>query len=482
MTQHLTRAKRALPRSPRQGGLRGKFLTLWLVLVAALLTVLVVFDAGSTAFADDGEITGLTLARANPGELVISWDAASPTPYDYRVTWAKSDEKFKTWTDPEGNAFPTGNWHTVEGLEEREEYKVRVRARYLNPDGDLHSSGPWSLTARTTVAGQPVSTPTPEPTSTAETRTVNEQVPPRKGTKTPPRYDNLDYSLNELASQYESEDSPTRGIRTPQAGDVEESPAVVVYVDPAGLREVFRFLQTNGARVREPDDGDEYLVANVPVSMLPRLSRQRGVEYVKVDELIRATGGPGATAHGVPPWDTAGYDGTGVKIGVLDLGFQGYSSLIGTGLPQPEAVRCWTTDVNVQHNTLVECETVSGMENHGTAVTEMLYDVAPGATYYLARVGRTADIVEAVEWLNDHEVDVMNFSGATPWDGPGDGTSPYAHSPLNAVDKAVMNGAFFSATAGNEGGDSWYGKLHDADGDNVLEFSSGDECNSVTLE
>ena len=332
------------------------------------------------------------------------------------------------------------------------------------------------------MAGQPVSTPTPEPTSTAETRTVNEQVPPRKGTKTPPRYDNLDYSLNELASQYESEDSPTRGIRTPQAGDVEESPAVVVYVDPAGLREVFRFLQTNGARVREPDDGDEYLVANVPVSMLPRLSRQRGVEYVKVDELIRATGGPGATAHGVPPWDTAGYDGTGVKIGVLDLGFQGYSSLIGTGLPQPEAVRCWITDVNVQHNTLAECETVSGMENHGTAVTEMLYDVAPGATYYLARVGRTADIVEAVEWLNDHEVDVMNFSGATPWDVPGDGTSPYAHSPLNAVDKAVMNGAFFSATAGNEGGDSWYGKLHDADGDNVLEFSSGDECNSVTLE
>ena len=157
MTQHLTRAKRALPRSPRQGGPRGKFLTLWLVLVAALLTVLVVFDAGSTAFADDGEITGLTLASANLGELVISWDAASPTPYDYRVTWAKSDEKFKTWTDPEGNAFPTGNWHTVEGLEEGEEGpgacpvpepgRRSAEQRALEPDREDHGGRPTRLHA-----------------------------------------------------------------------------------------------------------------------------------------------------------------------------------------------------------------------------------------------------------------------------------------------------------------------------------------------
>ena len=55
-----------------------------LVLVAALLLAIpLLFHAGSTAHAADKEISGLTLSSPNPGELVIAWDAASPTPDDY---------------------------------------------------------------------------------------------------------------------------------------------------------------------------------------------------------------------------------------------------------------------------------------------------------------------------------------------------------------------------------------------------------------
>ena len=244
------------------------------------------------------------------------------------------------------------------------------------------------------------------------------------------------------------------------------------------MQDVALFLRNNGARVRSPDVGDDYLVAEVPFSLLPRLSQRPDVEFVKVDELVRQSGGPGATAHGAAPWDTAGYDGTGVKVGVIDVGFKGYSALIGTHLPQPEAVRCWTSELDVQHDNLADCQAVSGTDNHGTAVTEMPFDVAPAATYYLARMLNSSHAEEAVNWLIEQDVDVINMSVSFPWDGPGDGTSPYSNSILKTVD----SGALFSLTAGNQGDSSWFGELEDSDGDNVLEFTTGDECNSVTLE
>ena len=137
--------------------------------------------------------------------------------------------------------------------------------------------------------------------------------------------------------------------------------------------------------------------------------------------------------------------------------------------------------MDVQHDNLADCEAASE-SNHGTAVTEMLFDVAPGATYYLARILNTSHTEDAVDWLIEQGVDVINMSVSFPWDGPGDGTSPYTDTALAIVDTAVHGGAFIAATAGNQGGESWYGELADSDGDNVLEFKEGDECNLVTLE
>ena len=449
-----------------------------LVLVAALLlAVPFLFDAGSTVHAADNEIAGVTLTSPNPGELVITWDAPSRAPDDYRVTWKKSTARWPSYRNDNtvdgGNAFPTGTSHTVSDLKEGTEYSVRVRARYYDGNDNLTESGPWSdPPAELTVSAQLPS---------AQNRSDKEQVPPRKSKKSPPLHDNLSYSLNELIRQNQSQGT-SRGDRLPRdGGAVEETATVVVYVEAAHVQDVALFLRNNGATVRSPDPGDDYLVAEVPHSLLPRLSQRPDVKFVKVDEPVSTSGGPGATAHGAAPWDTAGYDGTGIKVGVIDTGFVGYSALIGTHLPQPEAVRCWTSKMEVQHDNLADCEAASE-SNHGTAVTEMLFDVAPGATYYLARILNSSHAKEAVDWLIEKDVDVINMSVAFAWDGPGDGTSPYSNTVLTTVDTAVHGGAFIAATAGNQGGESWYGELADSDGDNVLEFKEGDECNLVTLE
>ena len=160
MTQHSTRT--ASP--PASNSLRGRLLKRsWpvrLVLVAALLlAVPFLFHAGSTVHAADNEITGVTLTSPNPGELVITWDAPSDTPDDYRVTWKKSDGKWPSYknenTAQGGNAFQAERSHTVTGLEEGTEYSARVRARYHNSEGNVEESGPWSTTLEIAISSTP---------------------------------------------------------------------------------------------------------------------------------------------------------------------------------------------------------------------------------------------------------------------------------------------------------------------------------------
>ena len=115
--------------------------------LAALAAVLVLAGnmglGGSPAHAasvdPDKVISGLTLESGTPGTLEIGWDEPADKPQDYRVIWAKTDEKFSSWRSTTGNAFPTTNSLTVTGLEEGAEYKVRVRARY-----DGSRNGPWT--------------------------------------------------------------------------------------------------------------------------------------------------------------------------------------------------------------------------------------------------------------------------------------------------------------------------------------------------
>ena len=90
----------------------------------------------------------ITLASTEPGVMVASWEAPTETPADYRMAWAKVGEPYLTWTNLSGNAFPTSPSQTVTGLEEGEQYKVKVRARYSSG-----GPGDWSGEFNVTVAG-----------------------------------------------------------------------------------------------------------------------------------------------------------------------------------------------------------------------------------------------------------------------------------------------------------------------------------------
>ena len=94
------------------------------------------------------DIGGITLTSTGPGVIEASWEAPTETPADYRIAWAKVGEPYLTWTDLSGNAFPTSPSQTVTDLEEGEQYKVKVRARYSSG-----GPGDWSGELTVTVAG-----------------------------------------------------------------------------------------------------------------------------------------------------------------------------------------------------------------------------------------------------------------------------------------------------------------------------------------
>ena len=146
-----------------------------------------------------GAITGLTLSSDAPGTLTVSWEATSPTPTDYRVDWAKSDEDYQSWKVDDGHVYlaDTATTVTIADLEHDTEYKIRMRARYYRDEHEGKSwGGPWA-TETITVTGEPAETPTPEPAETptpepAETPTPEpaEKEPVKKEPgQRPPRSD-----------------------------------------------------------------------------------------------------------------------------------------------------------------------------------------------------------------------------------------------------------------------------------------------------
>ena len=140
----------------------------WVFLAALLLATVAIttfYFSSAQAQGADGAIAGLTLTSTTAGTLTVSWDAASPTPTDYRIDWAKSGEDYKSWKVDEGHKYPdpSATTATIADLDHDTEYKIRMRARYYRGEHEGKSwGGPWA-TATITVAGEPAATPTPEP-------------------------------------------------------------------------------------------------------------------------------------------------------------------------------------------------------------------------------------------------------------------------------------------------------------------------------
>jgi len=163
---------------------------------------------------------------------------------------------------------------------------------------------------------------------------------------------------------------------------------------------------------------------------------------------------------GAESWQLEGYTGEGVKIAVLDGGFDGYQYLLGDDLPADLIVESFIAGTAADATGSV----------HGTACAEIVHDIAPSAKLYLVASETETETNQAVSWLIEQGVDIITHSSSWLY-GPKDGTGPGTY----AVRQAVSNGIFWVNSAGNYADTHYRAYFTDYDGDGFHEFGDGDE-------
>ncbi|MFN3346871.1 MAG: S8 family serine peptidase, partial [Candidatus Bipolaricaulaceae bacterium] len=179
--------------------------------------------------------------------------------------------------------------------------------------------------------------------------------------------------------------------------------------------------------------------AVVPLAQLESfLAQVAGKARVRLpfEPVVLAVTSEGASLVGAPAFHAQGIRGAGVKIAVIDVGFAGLSQSQARGdLPYGLVTRDFTG---------------TGMETgltHGTAVAEIVYDVAPAATLYLLKIANEVDLDNAVTHCITEGVHIIVH--ALGWFNTSfyDGTGTIAQ----IVNRAAGAGILWVQAAGNFG-------------------------------
>ncbi|HDS16212.1 MAG TPA: hypothetical protein ENN66_06300 [Proteobacteria bacterium] len=210
--------------------------------------------------------------------------------------------------------------------------------------------------------------------------------------------------------------------------------------------------------------------ALIPLSALNQLAETAAVSFIKTpNPAIPCAGNYQSEALddiNADSWHSAGIEGQGVKVGIIDVGFKGYQALLGSELPD-----------SVIANNFCDGESSVQIDSgspHGTACAEVVHDIAPAATIYLAKIYTDIDLQEAVTWLRDScRVDIISTSLGWYNLTPGDGSGILAELVNNAYNAGIL----WVTAGGNDRQRHWGGLFSDPNENSIHNFSSEQEIN-----
>lgn len=285
-----------------------------------------------------------------------------------------------------------------------------------------------------------------------------------------PAWEKIDDRLNQLSVDIQV------GKRNSDAGAlarVDRAKRIQVTVKTVGNpRKVAPQLAALGAKVEYSDKATRVVQAWLPANKLSRAARLAGVarlsypDYAVVN--VTSAGDSILLADKVRSQFSAyGIDGTGIKIGVLSDGANNIAN-VGSELP--------AVTVNPAH---------PGSGNEGTAMLEIVHDLAPGAQLYFSGVTSSTDMTQGISWLVgqgcDVIVDDLGFFGEHYFsDGP------IAQAAANAVNQGVV---YVSASGNYSSNAHWQGQYVQGSSfsyiggrnGNLHEFAPGVESNAVSV-
>ena len=259
------------------------------------------------------------------------------------------------------------------------------------------------------------------------------------------------------------------GLSAQSLAPAQAVPVVLELARGASARDVARSVEAAGGRLEGA--AGNLVKARVPVRGLRAVAADRhvlrvrppfrpnpkevvsqGVAVMKADSYVTRTGANGA----------------GVRVAVLDAGFQGVRELIGNELPADTVL---ASKLSGQYDLFADSP-------HGAACAEVVHDVAPGASLTLAGFEDEVDWATTIDELIAGGANVITHS--IGWDNvfPPDGNNYFSQK----IDAVAGAGVMFVTAAGNEARNYVHTTWRDDDGDTLLEFAPGMEMLPIWVD
>jgi subtilisin family serine protease len=216
--------------------------------------------------------------------------------------------------------------------------------------------------------------------------------------------------------------------------------------------------------------------ATVPRSALTALAGSAGVSDVApAVEAVPDVVSEGVAKSGASTWlnATPATTGAGVTVAIVDTGFGNLSAEVAAG-----ALPAGTTVSPLNNG----CSDVNNTE-HGTAVAEIVHQMAPSAKLQLYCIGDTTGFRQAEQDIVSRGIPIVNSSLSFPGDSRGDGSGD-ATSAAATVQAARKAGVLWIASAGNTAQDHWSGTTSDSNGDKFTDLNgtaSANEYDAVVV-
>lgn len=231
--------------------------------------------------------------------------------------------------------------------------------------------------------------------------------------------------------------------------------------------EVYIYLKAqtqNKPSIEILDEYENIVYSRLPFNQIQALANSNLVEKITLPKLAETrVVSEGVAFSMADEMHATGITGNGIVVAVIDDSFfidnpeiNGTGSVLsaewGAGC-NFQNLTCWSTGVN-------------STNSHGTAVAEIVLDMAPDAKLRLFAIRTDIDFKKAVDNIivNYTDVDIITASLGFPELG-GDGTNPerWYRDGTSAVARKVneasnsTNQIFFTVAAGNQGKSHWMG-------------------------
>lgn len=171
----------------------------------------------------------------------------------------------------------------------------------------------------------------------------------------------------------------------------------------------------------------------------------------------------GLDTLGIPPYHSHGFAGQGLKVAIVDGGFQDYSMFLGSDLPSIVNQEQWGWEFE-------------GDSDHGTKCAQLVFDIAPGAEMWLLQFDTYMEFLDVLNWIGSHDIDIVSCSMGWIGEGWPDGSSAVSQK----IENLKNSGVLWVQAAGDHARKHWRGAFNDPNFDGFHNFYGNDVGNSFT--